>query len=105
MSLVDTEIVLHACLMRYPLPVYTFLCLFSSHNTKTTAWVDPRKQFMNTNPVRTLPPHPQPPPTIADVLNGPLPQGWDKAVGSNNEVYFIDHENKKTSWYDPRLRK
>ena len=75
---------------------------YCSHNTKTTAWVDPRKPFMNA--IRT-PSHPQLPPTIADILNSPLPQGWDKAIGSNNEVYFIDHDNKKTSWYDPRLRK
>ncbi|XP_067950035.1 transcriptional coactivator YAP1-like isoform X2 [Watersipora subatra] len=73
---------------------------YIDHNTKTTAWIDPRKQYLNA--IRT-PSHPQLPPTIADMLNSPLPQGWDKAVGSNNEVYFIDHENKKTSWYDPRL--
>jgi len=45
-------------------------------------------------------------PTIADILNSPMPEGWEKAVtpGSNNEVYFINHISRATSWYDPRLR-
>ena len=79
---------------------------FYSHNTKTTAWIDPRKQYILNNPRGpAVQPTPSHSPTIADILNSPLPQGWEKAVGSNSEVYFIDHINKITSWYDPRLRK
>ena len=89
-----------------PFPALVFPSLSPvcfSHNTKTTSWVDPRQQFL-----KQLRPPSQPPslsPTIGDLLNGPLPQGWEKAVGQNNEVYFINHETRSTSWYDPRLRK
>lgn len=77
--------------------------VYFSHNTKTTSWVDPRQQFL-----KQLRPPSQPPslsPTIGDLLSGPLPQGWEKAGGQNNEVYFINHETRSTSWYDPRIRK
>ena len=36
---------------------------------------------------------------------GPLPEGWEQAVTPEGEMYFIDHHTKKTSWFDPRLRK
>eukprot|EP01125_Pyxidicula_operculata_P015311 TRINITY_DN5182_c0_g1_i1.p1 TRINITY_DN5182_c0_g1~~TRINITY_DN5182_c0_g1_i1.p1 ORF type:complete len:1709 (+),score=405.04 TRINITY_DN5182_c0_g1_i1:623-5749(+) len=34
----------------------------------------------------------------------PLPQGWEKAVDDTGRVYFIDHNNKTTSWEDPRKK-
>lgn len=34
---------------------------------------------------------------------GPLPNGWEKAYNERGVVYFIDHNSKTTSWYDPRL--
>lgn len=36
---------------------------------------------------------------------GPLPEGWEQAVTPEGEMYFIDHHTRKTSWFDPRLRK
>lgn len=36
---------------------------------------------------------------------GPLPEGWEQAVTPEGELYFIDHHSRKTSWFDPRLRK
>ena len=33
----------------------------------------------------------------------PLPPNWEEAIDSNSgKSYFIDHENKVTTWYDPR---
>lgn len=42
--------------------------------------------------------------TLTQAL-GPLPEGWEQAVTPEGELYFIDHHTRKTSWFDPRLRK
>lgn len=34
----------------------------------------------------------------------PLPQGWELGRDYDGKVYFIDHNNKKTTWVDPRDR-
>ncbi|KAI6225452.1 hypothetical protein M3Y99_01338100 [Aphelenchoides fujianensis] len=34
---------------------------------------------------------------------GPLPAGWAKDCTETGAVYFIDHNNKTTTWNDPRL--
>lgn len=34
----------------------------------------------------------------------PLPDGWDMATDFDGKVYYIDHQNKKTTWIDPRDR-
>ena len=39
----------------------------------------------------------------ADLL-GPLPEGWEQAVTPEGEIYFINHQEKATSWFDPRIR-
>lgn len=36
--------------------------------------------------------------------NIPLPEGWDMATDFDGKVYYIDHQNKKTTWIDPRDR-
>ena len=36
---------------------------------------------------------------------GPLPEGWEQAVTPEGEVYFINHQTKTTSWFDPRLNR
>lgn len=36
-------------------------------------------------------------------LSGPLPDGWEQAITSEGEIYYINHKNKTTSWLDPRL--
>ncbi|XP_048481190.1 protein kibra [Plutella xylostella] len=34
----------------------------------------------------------------------PLPDGWDFATDFDGKLYFIDHNNRKTTWIDPRDR-
>ena len=33
-----------------------------------------------------------------------LPAGWDVGRDFDGKIYFIDHNNKKTTWVDPRDR-
>jgi len=33
---------------------------------------------------------------------GPLPHGWEQAMTQDGEVYYINHIEKTTSWFDPR---
>lgn len=35
---------------------------------------------------------------------GPLPEGWEKALTDDGRVYFVDHNQKSTSWIDPRTK-
>ena len=35
---------------------------------------------------------------------GALPEGWEQAVTSSGEIYFINHIKRTTSWLDPRIR-
>ncbi|KAI1890547.1 hypothetical protein AGOR_G00154810 [Albula goreensis] len=35
----------------------------------------------------------------------PLPKNWEMAYTETGMVYFIDHNNKTTTWLDPRLAK
>lgn len=34
---------------------------------------------------------------------GPMPEGWAMSIDQNGDPYFIDHINKTTTWYDPRI--
>lgn len=43
--------------------------------------------------------------TSTDVDLGPLPEGWEQAQTAEGEVYFINHQTRTTSWFDPRIRK
>ena len=74
---------------------------FVDHNTRTTTWVDPRRQqYIRTygqnqgnatvqqQPVSQL---------------GPLPSGWEMRLTNTARVYFVDHNTKTTTWDDPRL--
>ena len=91
---------------------------YVDHTTRTTTWVHPRRQ----NP---LPARPQPPPapsptattppttalpaptstspttTGSDAI--PLPQGWEERQTPDGRPYFVDHNNRTTTWLDPRL--
>lgn len=33
----------------------------------------------------------------------PLPAGWEMAYNEENKIYFVDHNSRSTSWYDPRI--
>jgi len=48
-----------------------------------------------------------PPAAVVSGLNnlGPLPLGWEQGVTPEGDIYFINHIEKTTSWFDPRLRK
>lgn len=75
---------------------------FVDHNTRTTTWVDPRRQQyirvyggqtsangqIQQQPVSQL---------------GPLPSGWEMRLTNTARVYFVDHNTKTTTWDDPRL--
>ena len=74
---------------------------FVDHNTRTTTWVDPRRQqyirmygqnnangMIQQQPVSQL---------------GPLPSGWEMRLTNTARVYFVDHNTKTTTWDDPRL--
>lgn len=74
---------------------------FVDHNTRTTTWVDPRRQqyirmYGNnaTNSVIQQQPVSQ---------LGPLPSGWEMRLTNTARVYFVDHNTKTTTWDDPRL--
>lgn len=45
---------------------------------------------------------PKAPPPSASL--GPLPEGWEQAITSAGEIYFINHNTRTTSWFDPRIR-
>ncbi|KAL7420115.1 hypothetical protein Q5752_005081 [Cryptotrichosporon argae] len=74
---------------------------FVDHNTRTTTWVDPRRQQL----LRVIAPGQNglqvQPQTVSQL--GPLPSGWEMRLTSTARVYFVDHNTKTTTWDDPRL--
>jgi E3 ubiquitin-protein ligase NEDD4 len=74
---------------------------YVDHNTRTTTWVDPRRQAI----IRVMGPNGQgsalQPQAISQL--GPLPSGWEMRLTSTARVYFVDHNTKTTTWDDPRL--
>jgi len=74
---------------------------FVDHNTRTTTWVDPRRQQL----LRVLGPNGTglsvQPQAVSQL--GPLPSGWEMRLTSTARVYFVDHNTKTTTWDDPRL--
>jgi len=88
---------------------------FVDHNTRTTAWQDPRVRqpnapFLSSRPASNTPLTPQ---NLAAALAfeqqqrlqalGPLPSGWEMRMTNTGRVYFVDHNAKITTWDDPRL--
>ncbi|PWN37850.1 HECT-domain-containing protein [Meira miltonrushii] len=74
---------------------------FVDHNTRTTTWVDPRRQQI----LRVMGPNGNnltvQPQSVSQL--GPLPSGWEMRLTSTARVYFVDHNTKTTTWDDPRL--
>ena len=76
---------------------------FVDHNTRTTTWVDPRRQQYirmygqnaagNNTTIQQQP--------VSQL--GPLPSGWEMRLTNTARVYFVDHNTKTTTWDDPRL--
>lgn len=76
---------------------------FVDHNSRTTTWVDPRRQQIlrimgpnGNNSSLTVQPQ-----SVSQL--GPLPSGWEMRLTSTARVYFVDHNTKTTTWDDPRL--
>ncbi|KAK3350156.1 hypothetical protein B0T25DRAFT_459009 [Lasiosphaeria hispida] len=75
---------------------------FVDHNTRTTTWVDPRRQQYirmyggQNNPNGSIQQQP-----VSQL--GPLPSGWEMRLTNTARVYFVDHNTKTTTWDDPRL--
>lgn len=74
---------------------------YVDHNTRTTTWVDPRRQAV----IRVMGPNGQSPSLQPQTMSqlGPLPSGWEMRLTSTARVYFVDHNTKTTTWDDPRL--
>ncbi|TGZ83198.1 HECT-domain-containing protein [Ascodesmis nigricans] len=74
---------------------------FVDHNTRTTTWVDPRRQqyirmYGANQGQQTIQQQP-----VSQL--GPLPSGWEMRLTNTARVYFVDHNTKTTTWDDPRL--
>lgn len=75
---------------------------YVDHNTRTTTWVDPRRQQFirmyggQNNANGTISQQP-----VSQL--GPLPSGWEMRLTNTARVYFVDHNTKTTTWDDPRL--
>jgi len=83
---------------------------FMNHITKSTQWEDPRKAIHNqrlkqlngtASPRSAVSPIPQN--AQGELQLGSLPNGWEQSVTEQGEVYFIHHQTKKTTWFDPRI--
>ncbi|KAK9459418.1 uncharacterized protein V1516DRAFT_687172 [Lipomyces oligophaga] len=72
---------------------------FVDHNTRTTTWVDPRRQQY----IRMYGPNANTVQQQAVSKLGPLPSGWEMRLTNTARVYFVDHNTKTTTWDDPRL--
>uniref|UniRef100_A0A914XJC8 WW domain-containing protein n=1 Tax=Plectus sambesii TaxID=2011161 RepID=A0A914XJC8_9BILA len=68
---------------------------FIDHISKTTHWTDPRKS-QSLGHLTTVA-------GVEDDGLGVLPANWAKEYNSEGDPYFIDHNSKTTTWYDPRL--
>lgn len=78
---------------------------YYSHLTRTTTWEDPRKTAAAANvaAVAAAQENGKASTGAANSL-GPLPEGWEQARTPEGEIYFINHQTRTTSWFDPRIR-
>ncbi|XP_017563526.1 transcriptional coactivator YAP1 isoform X4 [Pygocentrus nattereri] len=76
---------------------------FLNHIEQTTTWQDPRKAMLQMNSAAPGSPVPVQQQNLLNPATGPLPDGWEQAITSEGEIYYINHKNKTTSWLDPRL--
>ncbi|XP_011305607.1 transcriptional coactivator YAP1 isoform X1 [Fopius arisanus] len=77
---------------------------FLNHLTRTTTWEDPRKTAAaaNVTTIAAAENGKSPAGAGANAL-GPLPDGWEQARTPEGEIYFINHQTRTTSWFDPRI--
>ncbi|KAH3806701.1 transcriptional coactivator YAP1-like isoform X7 [Dreissena polymorpha] len=85
---------------------------FLNHATQKTTWQDPRKANFNIQNAVSMgtstPPQVSPNVSLQNlhlqgIQNIPLPEGWEQANTPEGEVYYINHNDRTTSWFDPRL--
>ena len=75
-----------------------------NHITKTTQLEDHRAQIMQQCNIEQQQQQIQPSQQQMESARlGPLPPGWEQGETNEGEVYFINHHEKKTSWFDPRV--
>lgn len=97
---------------------------YVDHNTRTTTWKRPtlNPQAIIANPInpginnlnmvqsfQRFNENMRPVVTSQDQnqlvqnVNNGLPPGWEQRITTEGRVYFVDHENRTTTWNDPRL--
>ncbi|XP_075210056.1 transcriptional coactivator yki isoform X2 [Lycorma delicatula] len=99
---------------------------YLNHITRSTTWEDPRKTMaaqaqtqqrsaeLLSSPHPATSPQPQSQqggnnkggtlsPASSPAPLGPLPDGWEQAATPEGEIYFINHQTRTTSWFDPRI--
>jgi protein yorkie len=98
---------------------------FINHTEKTTTWEDPRKKVLEQQLQQQLQQQTQPRLVVVSANNnsnantnnssnsnnssnnnlssGALPEGWEQSRTPSGEIYYINHVERITSWFDPRL--
>jgi len=85
---------------------------YVDHNTRTTTWKRPTMtpmnmvqsfQRFNENIRPVIPSQEQNQLTQNQTNNVPLPPHWEQRITPEGRIYFVDHENRTTTWLDPRL--
>ncbi|XP_046998895.1 transcriptional coactivator YAP1 isoform X1 [Schistocerca americana] len=105
---------------------------YLNHITRTTTWEDPRKTLAAQVAQSQQQQQQQQQQQAADIIAGassggsphsssspqpaggkgagadasglgPLPEGWEQATTAEGELYFINHQTRTTSWFDPRI--
>ncbi|XP_017883902.1 transcriptional coactivator yorkie [Ceratina calcarata] len=77
---------------------------FLNHLTRTTTWEDPRKTAAAANVAAVAAAVDNGKSTTGATNSlGPLPDGWEQARTPEGEIYFINHQTRTTSWFDPRI--
>lgn len=71
----------------------------ATNTTATSPQVPPP-----TNAVAVAAPAPPPSSSTEEDGLGPLPDGWEKRLQSDNRVYYVNHKNRTTQWEDPRTQ-
>lgn len=81
------------------------MTIFCSHLTRTTTWEDPRKTAAAASVAAVAAAVESGNSTTgANNPSSPLPDGWEEARTSDGGIYFINHQTRTTSWFDPRIR-
>ncbi|TRY98633.1 hypothetical protein DNTS_005882 [Danionella cerebrum] len=89
---------------------------FIDHNSRTTTWEDPRLKYpVHMRTKASLDPGDLGPLPCCEVSGSGLvlkplvlspsqQPGWEERVHADGRTFYIDHNNKKTQWEDPRLQ-